>query len=81
MGYHKRTIKKGSYGYFSKVQEEWDELQDALEQEDRILELVELTDLIGAIEGYTLKKFNINLDDLVKFAKKTQSAFESGERS
>ena len=82
MGYHKTEITKGIYGHFSKIEEEFQELKDALEQKDRILALVELSDLIGAIDGFLKHEFNniVSLDDVVKFSKLTQNAFETGDR-
>jgi hypothetical protein len=79
MGYHKTEIKKGKYGEFSKIKEEYQELEDAYEQNDGILQLCELSDLIGAIEGY-VRKWNMSLQDVVDFSNKTQSAFRDGKR-
>lgn len=80
MGYHKTEIKKGKYGEFSKIKEEYQEFKDAYEQGDKILQLCELSDLIGAIEGYVLK-WNMSLKDVVDFSDKTQSAFKEGKRN
>lgn len=80
MGYHKRKIEKGVLGEFSKIQEEWEELLDAHEQEDSILQLCELSDLIGAIEAYTKNKYNLQLEDIIKFSNKTKKAFKEGKR-
>lgn len=81
MGYHNNTITKGVYGQFSKIQEEFQELEDAMQQKDKILALVELTDLIGAIEGFVIQEFpGIALEDLIKFQKLTKRSFESGDR-
>ena len=80
MGYHKNEIVKGVLGEFSKIQEEFDELLDAHQQEDKILQICELSDLIGAIEEYSLGKFNLTLDDIVKFSNKTKSAFKENRR-
>lgn len=80
-GYHLTEIKKGEYGEISKIQEELDELKDANRQGSRILELVELADLLGAMEGYIEKHFpNIRMVDLFLFSRITQRAFKSGER-
>lgn len=79
MGYHTRKIAKGELGEFSKIQEEFEELQDAYMQGDTILQLCELSDLIGAIEHY-LGKYNLSLEDLKRFSDKTRSAFEEGSR-
>ena len=72
MGYHKIKIEKGILGEYSKIKEEFEELTDAIEQENKILILCELTDLIGAIEEY-IKKFNITIEDLQSFSKLTKS--------
>jgi len=80
MGYHKREIKKGVLGEFSKVQEEFTELFDAFEQTDKVLQICELTDLLGAIESFSEKQFNLTIEDLLKFTNKTKSAFEEGTR-
>ena len=79
MGYHKQEITKGEIGEFSKVKEEFEELTDAWEQNDKVLIICELTDLVGAIEEYA-KKFSLNLDDLKRFSDKTKSAFKEGKR-
>lgn len=80
MGYHKKDIKKGVIGEFSKIQEEVDELIDAIEQDDKILQMCELSDLIGAIECFSLNKFNLTLGDLIKFSNKTKESFNEGKR-
>lgn len=80
MGYHKKEIKKGTLGEFSKIIEEFEELSDAFEQNDKILQLCELSDIIGAIESYAISKFNISLDDLIEFSNKTKLSFKEGKR-
>lgn len=80
MGYHTRKFDKGTYGEFSKVQEEWEELADARLQDARILELCELADLYGAIEGYVNRKFGMTMEDVKLMSKMTSSAFKEGER-
>lgn len=47
-GYHIKFINKGVLGYFSKIEEEFNEFKDAHEQQSTVMELVELSDLIGA---------------------------------
>lgn len=79
MGYHKKEIKKGQLGEFSKIQEEMDELTDAVEQNIAPLIICELCDMIGAIELYA-QKWNLTLDDLVKMKDLTKSAFVEGKR-
>lgn len=80
MGYHQRQILKGKLGEFSKIREEFDELADAVEQQDSVLTICELTDLIGAIEQFAYPKYNLTIEDLVKFSRKTKQAFEEGKR-
>ena len=80
MGYHLNKIEKGILGEYSKIVEEYQELQDANSQSNPILELVEISDLIGAIESYTLKKYGISLEQIIKMKMATQRSFESGER-
>lgn len=79
MGYHISEIPKGVIGEFSKITEEYEELLDAHNQKDSILELCEITDLIGAIEEY-LKNFNITLEDAIEFSNKTKQAFKENKR-
>lgn len=80
-GYHLREIKRGKLGELSKIQEELDEAKDAEEQGVRIMLLVELADMIGAIEGYLEKHFpGMTLDDLKGMSNVTRRAFESGAR-
>jgi phosphoribosyl-ATP pyrophosphohydrolase len=79
--YHKNIIQKGEYGHFSKIIEEFQELIDANKQKDKILEIIELSDLIGSIEGYIEKKYNnLTLEDLIKFSYKTKESFKTGKR-
>lgn len=81
-GYHKMEIPRGVFGEFSKIQEEVLEIQDSIAQNCKIMELIELSDLYGAISGY-LKKHHpeITMDDLAKMAEITGRAFESGGRN
>jgi phosphoribosyl-ATP pyrophosphohydrolase len=79
MGYHKKKIIKGKLGEFSKIREEFEELEDAVKQGDRILQICELTDLYGAMEYY-VNNFNLTMDDLKNFSDKTKQAFKDGSR-
>jgi phosphoribosyl-ATP pyrophosphohydrolase len=79
MGYHLKEIKKGEFGEFSKIREEMEELLDAHEQNNRVLEIVELTDLLGAIEAY-VRKNNLTLSDLISMMELTKKAFKDGDR-
>jgi len=71
-GYHLRQIKKGTVGELSKIFEELDELEDAEEQNVRIMALVELSDMYGSIERY-LEKYlpSITIKDLDLQSKNT----------
>ena len=81
VGYHKKDIAKGVLGEISKIQEELNELADALEQDCSIMALVELSDLYGSIEAFLTKHFpNTTMKDLETMAKITKRAFDSGER-
>jgi hypothetical protein len=81
-GYHLTEIPVGEYGELTKIIEELQELIDADEQGAKLMVLQELSDLIGAIDGYLLKHFNgqFSIADLEKMASITKRAFESGAR-
>ena len=79
MGYHTTEIKKGEIGKFSKIEEEFLELKDAVEQGDSILTICELSDLYGAMEEY-LKRWNMDMRALKSFSDKTKEAFKEGSR-
>ena len=79
MGYHTKEIPKGELGQFSKIQEEFLEFEDAVNQGDLILQFCELSDMIGAIEAY-IEPRGLNLEDLKKFSDKTKASFKSGKR-
>lgn len=80
MGYHKTEIPRGEFGEFSKIKEEFLEAQDALEQNNHVMLLVELSDLLGAIEAY-VGKFKLTLDDLIVMKNVTKQAFNDGTRT
>jgi N-acyl-D-aspartate/D-glutamate deacylase len=80
-GYHLASITRGVFGDDSKIYEEIDEFVDALDQGVAIMALVELSDVIGAIEGWLAKHHpSITLADLAKMAAVTNRAFENGSR-
>jgi len=79
MGYHKNKIEKGKLGEFSKIKEEFLETEDAFQQDNKIMLLLELSDMLGAIEDF-LKKYNMDIEDLIKMKNATQSAFKDGTR-
>lgn len=61
-GYHLRKIPKGVLGEESKIIEEWLEFLDAEEQGSKIMMMVELADMYGAVEAYSnaLSRTGIN---------------------
>lgn len=79
MSYHKKEITKGMLGGFSKIKEEFEELEDAHEQQNPVLEICELCDLIGAIEAYAWN-YKLELSDLIKMKDATAEAFRTGSR-
>ncbi len=81
MGYHINKIERGEFGEFSKIKEEFLEAEDALEQDNKVMLLTEMSDMIGAIESYCLKYHNITLENLITMKNATKRAFEDGTRS
>tara|TARA_B100000745_G_scaffold192726_1_gene126766 strand:+ start:31659 stop:31901 length:243 start_codon:yes stop_codon:yes gene_type:complete len=80
MGYHIRPIQKGVLGTPSKIQEELDELKDAIEQDVKILAIVELSDIYGALEAVA-DSYGMTMQDLAKMHQCTKRAFLSGDRT
>ncbi len=81
MGYHIANIQKGVLGEISKIQEELDELKDANSQQAKIMELCELADILGAIKAYLQNHHpNFTIEDCIKMANLTESAFREGRR-
>lgn len=79
-GYHITKIDKGILGEFSKIREELEEALDAQVQNCVIMELVELSDMYGAIEAYIQKRYNITMNDLKIMSDITKRAFKNGRR-
>lgn len=80
-GYHINKIEKRNYGSLGKIQEEVEELLDAHRQGCYIMQLIELSDLYGAIEGYLEHNIpDIKMHDLKKFSDITKRAFRNGDR-
>lgn len=81
-GYHVSKIARGELGEISKIREELEEMEDAARQGMRIMEMIEASDLVGAMGAYLTRHHpGIRLDDLVKMSEVTQRAFRSGRRS
>ena len=55
MGYHTRKIKKGMLGTSAKIREEYEEFVDAVQQGNVVMQLIELSDLLGAVDAYVKK--------------------------
>jgi hypothetical protein len=79
MGYHLSEIKKGELGKSSKIQEELDELVDAETQNNKIMAMVELSDLYGALEAVA-QAYGLSMQDLKIMSDATKRAFHSGAR-
>lgn len=79
--YHVKDFPKGELGEISKIQEELDELKDSKEQGSKIMEMVELCDLYGAIECY-LQKYHpsTTMDDLKTFSFITKRSYENDKK-
>ena len=81
-GYHITTIPSGVFGEASKISEEVAELIDAETQGCRIMMIVELSDMVGAIEAYLeTQKLGVTMQDLQRMAHITKRAFKNGHRS
>ena len=78
-GYHVRPIAKGVYGEPSKIREELEELEDALEQGNRIMALVELSDLYGALKAVA-ENLGATMSEVRIMAEKTSEVFRKGGR-
>jgi len=79
-GYHNAIIPKSLAGCFSKILEEVEELKDAIIEKNKIMELVELSDLYGAIELYIEQKHGMTMNDLKIMSDTTKRAFKNGQR-
>ena len=80
-GYHLKDIPRGEIGELSKIKEELLELEDAMEQSARIMALVELSDLYGAMECFLQQHFpDMSMDDLERMSTVTKRAFSSCAR-
>lgn len=78
--YHLRKIKiEGVYGQISKVYEELDEYEEAMEQGNRIMALLELSDVFGALEAVVISH-GFNMQDITRMSSATKRAFGSGHR-
>ncbi|KVP96734.1 hypothetical protein WJ97_12705 [Burkholderia ubonensis] len=81
-GYHLVAIPRGELGELSKIQEELDELRDAMAQGSRVMAAVELSDMVGAIQAFMDRHLpGMTIEDLLTFSNITKRAFVNGRRS
>lgn len=81
LGYHTSVIPRGVLGEWSKVKEEFLEVEDARLQGNKVMELVELADMVCALGHYLDKHYKgVTVEDLVTQAEATNRAFAIGER-
>lgn len=79
LGYHTEYIQKGVLGTPSKISEEYFEFMDACKQDNPLMQLIELSDLLGAIDAFA-KQYNMSVKSLLVMTEATKRAFESGSR-
>jgi hypothetical protein len=78
-GYHIADIPRGQFGEPSKIMEEAFEFNDAIMQGNPVMALCELSDLVGAIEGYLKAKHpSITMAHLTRMKEATARVHESG---
>ena len=79
IGYHLHSIPKGKLGDISKLKEEVEEFEDALVQDCKLMAMVELSDIYGALEALA-ETYNLTIQDLAIFSDITKRAFINGVR-
>ena len=79
MSYHIDEIKKGKFGEISKVQEEVSEYIDAEKQGIKIMAMLELADIYGALEAVA-ETHNLTMNDLKLMSDVTCKVFREGHR-
>ena len=81
-GYHLVAIPRGELGELSKIREELDELADAMAQGSRVMALVELSDMMGAVQAFMARHLpGTTMQDLLTFSDITKRAFVNGRRT
>lgn len=80
IGYHLKEINKGQLGNVSKLKEEIEEFEDALVQDCKLMAMVELSDIYGALEALA-ETYNLTMQDLAIFSDITKRAFINGVRT
>lgn len=73
--FHREPIKKGEYGDLSKISEELQEAYDAEAQGIDLMLLIELSDIIGAVEGVA-KNYGFTLEQLIAYSNKRSEVAE-----
>ena len=82
VGYHVSVIEKGILGEVSKIIEEIEEFKDALKQGVSVMAILELADLLCAVELYLEKHHpTITIEDLIRMKDVTRRAFRNGHRN
>lgn len=67
-GYHLREIPRGTFGEYSKVEEEFEEFLDALEQRSVVMALQELSDFLLAGDENLKRNYESNgIGNMTKF--------------
>lgn len=79
--WHEKKIKKGIFGELSKIEEELEEAKDAEDQNLDVMLLIELSDIVGAVEGVSMKKFNMPIEQLLAFARKRSEIIISEQKT
>lgn len=77
MKWHVNDIEKGVYGELSKIREELEEAEDALNNGNTLMMLIELSDIIGAVEGIA-EKYNLSITELKTFSDKVKEFKKEG---
>jgi hypothetical protein len=81
IGYHTDTIQKHEVGTLGKIGEEFAEIKDAKKNGIKIMELVELSDLYGAVQMYLENNFkDITMHDIEVMSNTTRRSFKNGRR-
>lgn len=76
--YHTIFIPKGKLSHESKITEEYLEFMDSLSQNNIVMALLELSDIIGAIELFA-NKYNITLCDLITMVELRKKVLSSNQ--
>jgi chorismate mutase len=80
-GYHVRDITRGEHGQPSKIREELEEFLDSVEQENKIMALMELSDVYLSIRNYLNENHpGFTMNDLKIMADVTERVFRDGYR-